>query len=84
MRQKFKGQDRMVYHIPAKWGNKRNDRHAPDSVHDTQRAAINAARKMLKKEGGGELLVQAKNGRIRSKDTIAPGKDPCPPRDREH
>ena len=35
-------------------------------------------------EAGSELLVQAKNGRGRSKDTIAPGNDPCPPRDKEH
>jgi hypothetical protein len=47
-------------------------------------AAIKAARAMLKKEGGGELLVQAKNGRIRSKDTIPPGNDPYSMRDKEH
>jgi len=39
---------------------------------------------MLGNQGGGELTVMGRNGRIRSKDTIPPGNDPCPPRDREH
>jgi len=39
---------------------------------------------MLKKSGGGELTTKAVDGRIRSKDTIRPGNDPNPPRDKEH
>ena len=84
MRQKIKGQDRLVYHIPACWATKRNDRRVPDATFHTQEEAIKASRRFLKKEGGGELLVMNKKGRIRSKDTIAPGKDPCPPKDKEH
>ena len=84
MRQKFKGQDRLVYHIPACWATKRNDRRVPDATFHTQEEAIQASRRFLKKEGGGELLVMNKKGRIRSKDTIAPGNDPCPPKDKEH
>ena len=34
--------------------------------------------------GGGELTTMGIHGKIVSKDTIAPGNDPCPPRDREH
>ncbi|HZK11253.1 MAG TPA: DUF2188 domain-containing protein [Atribacterota bacterium] len=45
---------------------------------------MNSARTMLGNQGGGELTVMGRNGRIRSKDTIKPGNDPCPPRDREH
>jgi len=39
---------------------------------------------MLKNQGGGELTIKAKNGKIRSKDTIYPGNDPFPPKDKEH
>lgn len=80
-----KDQDRMVSPTPdGKWANKRNDSGRASSVHDTQSEAIDAAKEMLKNQGGGELSVQGEDGRIRSKDTIPPGHDPNPPRDREH
>jgi hypothetical protein len=67
-----------------KWENKRNDAERASSVHETQREAEQAAREMLRKEGGGELTTKGVDGKIRSKDTIAPGKDPNPPKDKEH
>lgn len=79
-----KGRDRMVYQTPDGWANKRNDAGKASSVHPTQQQAIDAAKQMLQNQGGGELSVQAGDGQIRSKDTIAPGNDPNPPRDREH
>lgn len=54
------------------------------SLHDTQRDARQAAKANLEKQGGGELTTKGVNGRIVSKDTIRPGNDPNPPRDREH
>ena len=66
------------------WANKRNDAERASSLHDTQAAAEHAARGMLHRQGGGELTTKGLDGRIRSKDTIAPGNDPNPPRDREH
>jgi hypothetical protein len=39
---------------------------------------------MLVNSGGGELTTMGLDGRIRSKDTIAPGRDPYPPVDSEH
>ena len=66
------------------WTNKRDGADRAASTHKTQRDAADAARDMLKKSGGGELKVKGENGRIRSKDTIAPGNDPNPPKDREH
>ena len=80
-----KPQDRMVSLRPdGQWANERNDADRASSLHDTQREAIDAARENLLNQGGGELTVQGLHGRIRSKDTIAPGNDPCPPRDTEH
>lgn len=75
----------MVYRRPdGQWANERNDADRASSVHVTQQEAIDAARHNLLNQGGGELSVQGLDGRIRSKDTIAPGNDPCPPRDTEH
>ena len=80
-----KGRDRMVYlRGDGVWVNKRNDAGRPSSLHKTQRAAEAAAREMLQNQGGGELITKGRDGRIRSKDTIAPGNDPNPPRDTEH
>jgi len=80
-----KDRDRIVYRRDdGKWANKRNDSDRASSVHDTQKDATDSARQMLKNQGGGELTTKGRDGRIRSKDTITPGNDPFPPRDKEH
>lgn len=80
-----KGRDRTVYRRDdGKWVNKRNDAGKASSVGDTQARAAADAKRMLGRQGGGELTIKGRDGRIRSKDTIAPGNDPDPPRDREH
>ncbi len=80
-----KDRDRMIYRDEnGKWKNKRNDSDRASSVHDTQKDAIDSAREMLINQGGGELIVKGLDGKIRSKDTIPPGNDPNPPKDKEH
>lgn len=80
-----KGRDRTVYKdTNGNWVNKRNDASRASSLHSTQKEAEQAAREMLHNQGGGELTTMGLNGKIRSKDTIAPGNDPCPPKDKEH
>ncbi|MBA2658782.1 MAG: DUF2188 domain-containing protein [Nitrosospira sp.] len=80
-----KGNDRMISKRPdGAWENKRNDAQRASSVHGTQKEAIDAAKEMLINQGGGELTTKGVDGKIRSKDTIAPGNDPIPPRDTEH
>ena len=79
-----KGRDRIVYKGRDGWVNKRNDGERASSIHKTQADAIKAAHANLTNQGGGELTVKGRDGQIRSKDTIAPGNDPNPPRDREH
>jgi len=80
-----KPQDRSVFRRPdGQWANKRNDASKASSLHSTQQAADQAARQNLRNQGGGEVTTHGLNGRIRSKDTISPGNDPCPPRDKEH
>jgi hypothetical protein len=80
-----KGRDRTVSRrADGTWENKRNDARKASSLHKTQKEAEKAAKDMLRNQGGGELTVKGMDGRIRSKDTIAPGKDPNPPQDKEH
>ena len=80
-----KGSDRTVYRRDdGQWANKRNDADKASSVHDKQGDAEKAAREMLRNQGGGELTTMGRDRLIRSKDTIAPGNDPFPPRDTEH
>lgn len=77
--------NRTVYRRPdGQWANKRNDTDKASSLHKTQAAAEKAARDMIKHQGGGELTTKGLDGKIRSKDTIAPGNDPNPPKDKEH
>lgn len=80
-----KGKDRIIFqNEDGKWVNKRNDASKASSLHDTQKEAAEAAEKMLRNQGRGELTIKGKNGKIISKDTISPGNDPCPPRDTEN
>lgn len=80
-----KDRDRTVYRRnDGTWVNKRNDADRAGSLHTTQKEAIDAARRMLHSQGGGELTTKGRDGVIRSKDTIAPGNDPNPPKDKEH
>ena len=80
-----KKQDRIVYRKPdGRWANKRIKGQNVSTYHKTQRKAKDAARQTIRKEGGGELITKGLDGKIRSKDTIAPGRDPNPPKDTEH
>ena len=59
-------------------GGQRASAHA-----DTQRAAQDRARDLVRNTGGGEVVTHGRDGRVRDSDTIAPGNDPLPPRDRK-
>ena len=77
--------DRTVYRNSAgKWVNKKDENSRATSVHDTQKAAVDKAKKQIGNDGGGELKIKGESGRIRSKDTVPPGNDPNPPKDKEH
>ena len=72
-----KPQDRTIsQRDDGSWQNKRNDASRATSIHDTQSEAQAAARENLKNQGGGELTTLGTNGKIRDKDTVAPGNDP--------
>lgn len=50
---------------------------------DTQKEAIDRAREILRRDGGGELTIHDRDNKIRDSDTVAPGNDPNPPRDKK-
>jgi hypothetical protein len=49
-----------------------------------QREAGQRAAEILRNAGGGERITHGVDGKIGSKDTIATGNDPNPPKDKEH
>lgn len=53
------------------------------SHHDTQAQASDRAREIVGNSGGGEVVIHGRNNQIRDSDTVAPGNDPNPPRDRK-
>jgi len=53
------------------------------SHHDTQGDAIDRGREIVRNQGGGELRIHGRDSKIRDSDTIPPGNDPNPPRDRK-
>lgn len=63
----------------GRWAVRREGSNRVTSKHDTQREAIEAAREILRNQGG-ELFIHGRNGYIRAKDSY--GTDPNPPRDR--
>ena len=79
-----KQNNRIVYKTKdGDWINKKTGNDKASSKHTAQKAAEDAARQMLKNQGGGELTTKGIDGKIRSKDTIA-SKDLNPPKDKEH
>ena len=50
----------------------------------TQAQAEKIAKEMCANSGGGEVRIHGRDGKIRDSDTVAPGRDPNPPRDRKH
>ena len=53
------------------------------SHRDTQAQAIARAREIVGNTGGGEVVIHDRHNRVRDSDTVDPGNDPNPPRDRK-
>lgn len=65
------------------WANKKDGASRAAGLHRTQAEAAKEAKEMLQNSGGGELKIKNEQGKIRSKDTIAPGNESSV-KDREH
>lgn len=66
------------------WAVKKPGTPEPESRHRTQGAAEKRAKQQVRRDGGGEVRIHGRDGRIRDSDTVAPGNDPNPPRDTRH
>jgi hypothetical protein len=66
------------------WSAKREKADRAARVCGTQKEAEKAAKQFAANSGGGEVRIHTPKGPIRDSDTVAPGKDPCPPRDKKH
>ena len=52
---------------------------------NTQKQAEKIAKELSSNSGGGEVRIHKPNGGpIRDTDTVAPAKDPNPPKDKKH
>jgi len=60
-------------------GNPNPIGHAP-----TQKEAERIAKNLTANTGGGEVRIHGLDGKIRDSDTVKPGRDPFPPRDKKH
>ena len=76
--------DRYVVKHEDGWAVKKAGAERASSVHDTQRDAERQAKETVGNLGGGEVHIQGRNGQWRDSDTVSPGSDPYPPRDRQH
>ena len=79
-----KNNDRYVVKHDDGWAVKKPGADHASSVHDTQREAERAAKDTVRNLGGGEVRIQDREGQWRDSDTVPPGNDPMPPRDRKH
>lgn len=76
--------DRYVVKHPNGWAVKAADAKRASAVTATQAEAEAKAKAIVRNAGGGEVRIQGRNGRFRDSDTVPPGNDPNPPRDRKH
>jgi hypothetical protein len=76
--------DRYVVRHGDDWAVKKPGAERASSIHGTQKEAESRAKNIVGGLGGGEVRIQGRDGRWRDSDTVAPGNDPIPPRDKKH
>ncbi len=68
-----------------KWNIKKAGGDRASATASTQKEAEKIAKELSANSGGGEVRIHKPNGGpIRDSDTVSPGKDPCPPKDKKH
>ncbi len=75
---------RFVVNHPDGWAVKKPNAERASSVHSTQREAETRAKEIVENLGGGEVPIQGRDGQWRDSDTVPPGNDPNPPKDKKH
>jgi len=65
--------------------NAKKDGASRASFHgQTQAEVEREAKRLSSNSGGGEVRIQGRDGRFRDSDTVFPGHDPNPPKDKVH
>ena len=77
------------YHVTknktsGKWQAKREGATRASATANTQKEAEQMAKQFSANNGGGEVRIHKPSGPIRDSDTVSPGNDPCPPKDKKH
>lgn len=75
--------NRHVVKHPDGWAVKAPGATRSSHVEKTQEAAVAKAKQIVGKLGGGEVRVHGRDGLVRNSDTVKPGRDPFPPRDKK-
>lgn len=76
--------DRYVTKHPRGWAIQGPGAKRASSVHRRQGDAERAAKQVVSNLGGGEVRIQGRDGKWRDSDTVPPGNDPNPPRDKKN
>ena len=66
------------------WKAKRSGSKKSGGNFDTQAEAEKAAKRFAANSGGGEVRIHRPDGEIRDSDTVPPGNDPNPPKDKKY
>lgn len=77
------------YHVSKdketkEWRVKKEGAERISSKTDTQKEAEKIAKELSANSGGGEVKIHGLDGKIRDSDTVRPGNDPYPPKDKKH
>jgi len=65
------------------WDIKKPGADRSSGHFDRQSDAVDRAKEILGRDGGGEAVIHGIDNLIRDSDTVAPGNDPFPPRDKK-
>jgi hypothetical protein len=66
------------------WAVKKAGSEKVSRYTKTQNEGEKIAKQFCLNQGGGEVRIHGLDGKIRDSDTVYPGNDPCPPRDKKH
>lgn len=77
------------YHVSkdkdtGKWNIQKEGGKRSSGSANTQKEAELMAKQFSGNSGGGEVRIHGLDGKIRDSDTVAPGNDPLPPRDKKY
>lgn len=77
------------YHVTknkqsGSWETKKVRSQRSSGSFSTQKEAEEKAKNFCHNSGGGEVRIHGLDGKIRDSDTVAPGNDPNPPKDKKY